>query len=68
MAETGDAVKSVTSFPEDIRSCSTSKVFFFFVYFTVHKGMLSLKLLWQSLGRHIPDWESENQTLSGSAA
>lgn len=26
MAETGDAVKSVTSFPEDIRSCSMLKI------------------------------------------
>lgn len=28
MAETGDAVKSVTSFPEDIRSCSILKIQF----------------------------------------
>lgn len=26
MAEAGDAVKSVTSFPEDIRSCSLLKI------------------------------------------
>lgn len=50
MAETGDAVKSVTSFPEDIRSCSTSKVFFFLFILQSTKGcwvLSSCGSLWE---------------------